>query len=210
VTVLPFYGTRHPELFAIERAAMDRLGRVTAALDARLGDGRVLDIGAGDGFSARALSGSTRTVVALEPAAGMIDRSRALAWLRGNAAQLPFANASFASVYATWAYFFPSVHPIEAGVREACRVTVPGGTVAIVNNLGGDEFCALSPRDISEPASAFEALGFELEVIETCFEFETLDDARALLGFYFGEAAAEEARTQLGYRVGLFHKLVSG
>ena len=67
--VIPFYGAEEPELFAIERLAMDRPGRVIAALDRLLpSEGLVLDVGAGDGFTASRLAAN---VVALEPAAGM-------------------------------------------------------------------------------------------------------------------------------------------
>ncbi len=52
MTVIPFYGADDPDMFAIERRAMDRDGLVIAALDAALPGGLVLDVGAGDGFSA--------------------------------------------------------------------------------------------------------------------------------------------------------------
>lgn len=75
--VLPFYGSRHPELFAIERLAMDRPGQVSRALHLLLPrHGRLLDIGAGDGFIASELSSHGRKIVALEPNLGMLDRKR--------------------------------------------------------------------------------------------------------------------------------------
>lgn len=53
--VIPFYGSTDREMFAIERAAMDRPGKVIAALDELLPPaGRVVDIGASDGFTADA------------------------------------------------------------------------------------------------------------------------------------------------------------
>jgi SAM-dependent methyltransferase len=210
MAVLPFYGSRRPDLFAIERASMDRSGSVTRSLDRLLpAAGLVLDIGAGSGFTAEALSMHARAVVAMEPAAAMLDRSRALGWVRGDAAALPFRSAAFAGAFATWAYFFPSVHRIDLAVREAERIVAPGGVIAIANNLGGDEFCSLSPRDIHEGTAPFEALGFSVEVVETAFEFESLSDARELLGFYFGEKGGEGASLRLGYRVGVFHKRVA-
>lgn len=210
VTVLPFYGTRRPDLFAIERAAMDRAGLVVDALDRLLPrDGRVLDIGAGDGFTASALSNGSRSIVSLEPSAGMVSRARSLPWVRGDAEALPLSTGSFTAAYATWAYFFPSVHPIEAGVLEAERVVARGGVLALVNNLGDDEFCGLSSQEVHEQREPFEALGFSVEVVETSFEFESLEQARELLGFYFGDSGREGARLRLGYRVGLFHKRVT-
>jgi SAM-dependent methyltransferase len=209
MALLSFYGGRRPELFAIERAAMDRPGHVTRLLDGLLPSrGHVLDIGAGNGFTAGALSTSGRSVIAMEPAAAMLDRARALRWVRADAAALPFRPAVFAAAFATWAYFFPSVHAIEGAVEEAERVIAPGGVLAIANNLGGDEFCALAPRDIHEPRAPFEELGFTTEVVDTCFEFESLEAARELLGFYFGHRGREGARRRLEYRVAVFHKRV--
>ncbi len=205
--VLPFYGSRFPELFAIERLAMDRPGRVSRALHLLFPrQGRLLDIGAGDGFMASELSAHGRKVVALEPNPGMLDRKSSLPWVRGDAEALPFRSACFDGAFATWAYFFPSNHSIDAAVREAERVVTPDGVIAVVNNLGGDEFCRLSPRDIAVPVGPFEKLGFSLEVIDTCFEFDSLEQARELLGFYFGARGRDGARLRLGYRVGLFYK----
>ena len=97
MSVIPFYGAEHPELFAIERAAMDRSGRVLRALDRLMpAAGHVLDIGAGDGFTAAALSTPERSVCALEPSSQMIARTRALPWTRGEAEVLPFRSGSFA------------------------------------------------------------------------------------------------------------------
>ncbi|HUR50352.1 MAG TPA: class I SAM-dependent methyltransferase [Acidimicrobiales bacterium] len=75
--VIPFYGAQDRRLFDIERAAMDRPGRVIAALDELLPrHGVVLDVGAGDGFTAERLTTSERSVTALEPAAGMRSLAR--------------------------------------------------------------------------------------------------------------------------------------
>ena len=94
--VIPFYGATDPELFAIERTSMDRAGKVIRFLDETLPEsGLALDVGAGDGFTAEALTTLSRTVVALEPAAGMIRAERPLYWCRGKAQALPFADASF-------------------------------------------------------------------------------------------------------------------
>jgi ubiquinone/menaquinone biosynthesis C-methylase UbiE len=150
--MIPFYGSQYPDLFAIERAAMDRPGHVLRALDDLLPTrGSILDIGAGNGFYADALSNGRRRIFPLEPDAGMIDRSRSHPWVRGEAALLPFRDRSFDGVFVTWAYFFPSFHSIEEGLHEAARVLRRPGVIAIVNNLGGDEFSALSPRSIAEP-----------------------------------------------------------
>lgn len=71
--IIGFYGAKHPSLFEIERRCMDRDGLVIQYLDRELPEGFVLDVGAGNGFTAIRLCSSSRTVVALEPDRGMVD-----------------------------------------------------------------------------------------------------------------------------------------
>lgn len=202
--VVPFYGASEPELFAIERAAMDRPQRVVASLDDALPEGLVLDVGAGSGHTATRLTSPTRTVLALEPAVGMIDPSVAVPWLRGDAEAVAMATDSLDGLYATWAYFFSRHFDPRPGLREAWRVVRPGGTIAVVDNLGGDEFCSFTPNDISADPTYWEQLGFTLVVVDTVFDFENLDEARRLLGRFFGDRGATVDRTTFEFRVGVW------
>lgn len=206
--VIPFYGAEDREMFRIEREAMDRSGRVIATLDNRLPDGAILDIGAGDGFTAEALTTPSRPVVALEPAAGMIDTDRPVRWVRGVAQRLPLRDDSFAACYSTWAYFFPSYHDISAGLSEARRVVATGGTITVVDNAGDDAFTAMADRDIAADLDTWSDLGFDIEVIETAFEFASLADAERLLTFYFGERT--EPALYVPYRVAVMTQRVTG
>jgi SAM-dependent methyltransferase len=202
MTVIPFYGADDPAMFAIERAAMDRDGLVVRALDELLPFGRVLDVGAGDGFTADRL-GASRRIVALEPSAGMIGE-RQLTWVRGDAEHLPFADASFEGAYATWAYFFSRDWDPTPGISELDRVVRPGGPLAIVDNLGGDAFEAMAETDISADPAWWKAHGFEAREIETSFRFDDLDDAQRLLGFFFRDRGVDAAALEVSFRVGLF------
>ncbi len=208
--VLPFYGASERELFSIERRAMDRPQRVVAALDAVLPDGLVVDVGAGTGHTALRLTRSGRTVIALEPAAGMIDRGAEIPWLRGDAEALPLAADTVDGLYATWAYFFSRDFDPRSGLREAARVVRPGGRIAVVDNLGGDEFSALAAQDISADPAFWEEHGFDLTVIETVFEFADVAEARVLLGRFFGEPGATVGQRVFGFRVGLWTRIADG
>jgi len=203
MAVIPFYGADHPELFAIERAAMDRPGLVIERLNEVLPRGTVLDIGAGDGFTAKHLMRPERRVIAMEPVGGMIDRKRAVTWVQGDAESLPFRNSSMAGAYATWAYFFSCGFDPTPGIAELHRTVRRGGPIVIAENLGGDEFCGLAPSDITCDVSFWTRQGFSLEVIETEFSFETREEALRLLTFYFGDVGPTPP-TRLTYRVGLF------
>ena len=209
MTVIPFYGAEDPALFAIERRAMDRDGLVIAALDALLPTGRVLDVGAGNGFTAERL-GSGRRVIALEPSAGMIAPVDRVRWVQGDAEHLPFRDAAFGGAYATWAYFFSRDHDPTPGIAELDRVVARGGRLAIVDNLGGDAFTAMADMDISADPSFWTDQGFDTHVIETAFRFHDLAEARALLGAFFGDRGRTGASTEVGFRVGLFTRASRG
>jgi SAM-dependent methyltransferase len=202
VTVIPFYGADDPAMFEIERGAMDRDGLVNRALDQLMPSGRVLDVGAGDGFTAERLA-SGRGIVALEPSAAMIG-ARELAWVRGDAERLPFADGSFKGAYATWAYFFSRDWDPTPGIRELDRVVRPGEPLAIVDNLGDDAFASMTDDDISADPAWWAAHGFDMHVLDTAFRFDDLDDARRLLGFFFGDRGAAAAAIEVPFRVGLF------
>lgn len=203
--MIPFYGATNKAMFAIERRAMDRPGHVLQALDERLpAGGLILDVGAGDGFTAERIASSHRSVVGLEPAAEMIDQRRDLPWVRGLAQALPFANDEFDGAYSTWAYFFHGVHDVSPGLDELTRVTKTGHPVIIIDNAGGDEFCAMAARDIAADLDLWGAAGFDIDIIETAFVFDTLAEAETLLTFYFGTGARPELTIE--YRVAVMTK----
>lgn len=208
--VIPFYGAQDRRLFDIERAAMDRPGRVVAALDELLPrNGVVLDVGAGDGFTAEQLGTNGRGVVALEPADGMRRPDRPVTWIGGEAEHLPLRGSSVDAVYSTWAYFFSRNWDPTPGLRELERVVRPGGVLAIVDNLGGDEFTALAhdPTALTADPEFWKSEGFECQVIDTAFEFNSPTDAEELLTLYFGESPEHKNRLSLTYRVGLFTRV---
>jgi hypothetical protein len=49
-----------------------------------------------------------------------------------------------------------------------------------------------------------------MRAIETAFRFEDLDEARRLLGFFFGERGVEGASLEVPFRVGVFTRLSLG
>ena len=190
--VIPFYGSRNPRLFEIERRAMDRDGVVISFLDGVLPAGRVLDVGAGDGFTAERLTRADRAVVALEPDPGIVADTRRLLWAHGVAQDIPFHDRTFDAAYSTWAFFLSGVEPerLERGLEEVERVVVPGGPIVVVDNAGDDEFTGLSPRPIAGDGSWWTDRGFERSVLESAFRFDSIEEARELIGFYFGEDVA--------------------
>ncbi|MEW9549033.1 class I SAM-dependent methyltransferase [Nonomuraea sp. NPDC050783] len=92
------------------------------------GDGPCLDLGCGTGLYLDAIRSTGRTPVGLDRSADQLGRARrrdGAPLLQGDAAALPFADATFGTVTAIWVSTdipgFPGV------LREAARVLRPGG-----------------------------------------------------------------------------------
>ncbi|MEM7115143.1 MAG: class I SAM-dependent methyltransferase [Chloroflexota bacterium] len=202
---ISFYGGERPDIFEIERRCMDREGKVIAHLDRILPNGLVLDIGAGNGFTAVRLTTPQRTIIPLEPDSRMVDHTLPLVWAKGVAQAIPFHDSTFDAVYATWAFFFSGITDLEIGLREARRVLKEGGLLTIVDNAGNDEFCRLAPRDIASDRHWWLARGFAETLLSTSFQFDSVAEARKLISFYFGESVgAKVADAEIGYSVAVY------
>jgi SAM-dependent methyltransferase len=111
-------------------AIYDRLA--TVLVDSRPGDLRgriVLDLGAGTGAASRAIAAVGGIAIAADAAYGMLaaDRHRRPAAVVGDACALPMRDRSLDAVVA--AFSLNHLDDPVAGLREAARVTRPGGAV---------------------------------------------------------------------------------
>ena len=131
-----------------------------------------------------------------------------ITWVRGSAAELPFATASLDGAYATWAYFFTGNWDPTPGLTELHRVVRPGAPLIVVDNLGGDEFSTYSSDDYSADADTWATYGFACEPITTSFEFDNSADAAALFSLFFGPGTSPPLSVE--FRVGLFTSVSSG
>ncbi|MFC7365491.1 MULTISPECIES: class I SAM-dependent methyltransferase [Bhargavaea] len=207
--IIPFYGGIKPELFEIERRCMDRKGNVIQYLEEHLPDGLILDVGAGNGFTAEKLIREGRFVIPMEPDEKMIDRSKKLVWSNGVAQSIPFHDNTFDAIYSTWAFFFDGIKDIDEGLSEVERVVKDGSRIIIVDNYGDDEFCSYSPNDITSSVAPWVQRGFEYEVIDTEFIFDDVLEAKKLLTFYFGEQGSRVNKTTLEYKVVAYTKVLN-
>jgi len=204
--VIPFYGSWDKEMFAIERSSMDRQGKVIAFLNEHLPQGLILDIGAGDGFTAKRIVG--RKVFCMEPSTDIINLDNNSLWVKGSAENIPFHDKYFDAAYATWAYFLPGKDK-RKGLQEAERVIKPGGKLIIVDNAGNDEFSSFAAHSIAEGPEFYLENGFTVHYIETAFEFEALKDAKTLMSFYFRDRIMDKnVKLSYGYRVVAYVKII--
>jgi ubiquinone/menaquinone biosynthesis C-methylase UbiE len=124
---------------AQEKSERGRLGGWRRSVVAGL-DGRVLDVGAGMGFSLPLL-GAAESVVALEPDREHIQRARrrvarapAKSWLvAGDAQALPFRDGAFDSALGT--LVFCTIPDPERAFREVQRAVKPGGAVHLLEHV---------------------------------------------------------------------------
>jgi SAM-dependent methyltransferase len=148
--------------------------------------GRVLEIGAGTGLNFRHYAPGVE-VVAIEPGAGM--RARAARRARGAAAsievadgrahKLPFEDASFDAVVAT--FVLCSVRHLDATLAELRRVLRPGGALHVAEHvLSPDAALARWQRRVQpvwgvvfggcrldrDVAGALGRAGFEIDELE--------------------------------------------
>lgn len=203
---IPFYGSENLEMFKIERSAMDRAGMVIEWLDRMLPSGKILDIGAGNGFTAVRLSHG-RSLTCVEPSDSLPNFDLPVNWVKATAEILPFHDEYFDSGYSTWAYFIPGINK-DTGLIEVARVIKEGGSLIVVGNAGGDEFSSFS-SGTSWDEGWFDDNGFEAHYITTSFDFESLKDAKRLMEFYFGEERMSgQVKKTYEYRVVAYHKVI--
>jgi ubiquinone/menaquinone biosynthesis C-methylase UbiE len=95
---------------------------------------RVLDVGCGTGILATRLQEELRPdlVAGCDFSAGMLEqaaaRSRAVAWVQGDAARLPLPDGTLDGVVSTQAFHF---FPQAAALAEFHRVLAPGGRLVV-------------------------------------------------------------------------------
>ena len=136
-----------------QRRAAELAGQVRAFLDLG-GDERALDAGTGTGALAFALAPLVHDVVAVDVVPEVLDRARRestyanVSFVEGDITALSFERASF-DVGATMNTLHHVARP-ELGVAELTRVTRPGGTVLVIDQI--------APND---PLAALELNRFE-------------------------------------------------
>jgi SAM-dependent methyltransferase len=156
---------------SFDRAAADyergRPGYAEAALDALAlpADAHVLDLAAGTGKLTRQLVGRFERVVAVEP----LDRMRAVlkelvpeaVALRGTAEQIPLSDGELDAAFVGEAFHWFAG---ETALAELARVLRPGGTLAILFNVGDGPYEPELPPEFWE---AYEARSLQKDPAQT-------------------------------------------
>jgi SAM-dependent methyltransferase len=224
--VIPFWGPEQLELFNLMAQAIDPEQHIPAAMHAIAPvEGRaLLDIGAGIGDRTIVYARAAAHVYALEPdptalpiLRGRIKSSGAsnVTVVPAGTEAIPLEDDCVEVAYATWAYFFgPGSEP---GLREVERVVRPGGDIVVAQNFGRDElssFWTPSESECETWAPWFTGHGFEVQIVDTVWRFNTRDEALVVLEFLWGERARvyvlENDKVEFGYKVAIYHRRVPG
>jgi ubiquinone/menaquinone biosynthesis C-methylase UbiE len=127
---------------------------------------------------------------------------------RADALSLPVRSVSADLAVAAWVFgHFVGWYPgdwqarIDRALDEMRRVLKPDGKLVIVETLTTGAYSPAPPtRELAEYYDWLGARhGFECDCIRTDYQFSDASEAKARLGFFFGEALSDKV-TQHGWR----------
>jgi hypothetical protein len=108
--------------------------------------------------------------------------------------------------------------PGSAFIAAAESLLRPGGRLLLVHDYGRDDVWLLWPQlrdrhvEWSQRRGPFLGAGFRIRVIHCWWTFDSIEQARDLLGGAFGEAGLEVAgrlkRSRLEYQIAIYHRSV--
>lgn len=163
----------------------------------------VVELGAGTGRLTRIMVPEAKLLVAFDQSAHMLSVAseklhKKFNWALGVAdnQQLPIKSGAADLVVAGWSLGHNTGwHPddwkerIKTTVDEMERITADGGTTMIFETLGTGYVRPHIPTPALEAYYTYlqEERGYIRTWIRTDFEFETVEEAEELLGFFFGD-----------------------
>jgi hypothetical protein len=183
---------------------VDPDGKLPLALEA-LGpviDRDVVVLDCGGGFRARQLAAMGARVAAFEFPLCDATAEELAGWIgRADAVVVPWSGLAT---------------PSSRFLAEAGALLAPRGRLLVIHDYGRDDVWALTPelheRDMawSNRKGPFLAEGFRIRVIHSWWVFESMEQARDLLGGVFGAVGEETAgrmkRPRLEYSIAIYHR----
>ena len=181
--------------------------------------GTLVDVGTGTGRIVRWLAPHMERVVGLDRSPEMLRVaartsgaavSPAVSLVVSDALTLPVASGVATMAVAAWVFGHfcewwagDWVWRVERAIGEMRRTTKPGGKMLIIESLGT---CVDRPDPPTPSLRQYHSLlteryGFERRVVSTDYRFPDVTAASRMLGFFFGDAIADEIRRRGSGRV---------
>ena len=187
-------------------AAEDFQGNLAEALRTLIpGESKtLLDLGSGTGRLPRILGDDFESIVALDLHRNMLlqqQREKNLSIIEGDMRDVPLMDESFDVVSAGWAIghltgWYPEnwKEHVSKVINEMLRLVKPAGTIVIMETLSTGALQPAAPVPwLAELYDWFEReWGLQHKVIATDYLFASIEEAKALTGFFFGEELIEK------------------
>ncbi len=205
--------TNHADIYHRMIAAEDVDSNLLPALERVMGlnGKRVLDLGSGSGRIPLLLHSQAAQIIALDLHWGMLheqqrqrnQRNGTWGLLQGDLRLLPFPDYWFDIVTAGWAIgHFQSWHnadwhaQVDRAISEMLRVVKPGGALIIMETLTTGSTIPTPPTErLAEYYNRLESKwSFTRQEISTDYQFQNLEEAVELAGFFFGEELAQKVQ----------------
>lgn len=169
---------------------------------------QVVEFGAGTGRLTTLVAPLARFIHTFDSSRHMLDlaaqkltKSGATNWHTQTAdhRRVPAADHSADVILSGWSVCYVVVdHPqgwqaeIDKVLTEMKRILVPGGKTLLIETLGTGFEEPHAPEHLVEYFSYLESHGFTRTWLRTDYRFETIEIARELTKFFFGEAMLEK------------------
>lgn len=201
-------GDRYEALIARE----DYLENISRAIDEIIQvDGLdILDLGAGTGRLTLMLVPRAKSIRAFDASAEMLRVCRERLIKTGlsnwqvdvaDHRQLPITDHSADLVVSGWSVAYLVVwHPetwmdeLAKWMNEMKRVLRPGGYIILFESLGTGNENPIQLEHLKHYYPWLDQAGFQNKWIRTDYQFESVDEAAELAGFFFGESMADQVR----------------
>jgi ubiquinone/menaquinone biosynthesis C-methylase UbiE len=171
-------------------------------------DATVVDMGAGTGRIAAILAPHARQIYAFDVSRHMLHFAARKAQAQGlynctfaiaDHRRLPVKDGFASLVISGWSIAYLAVWPgedwqtaVKQALAEGKRALRPGGKFIIIETLGTGRETPLRPEKLAAYYALLEGAGFHFDWIRTDYHFASVEEAQAVLEFFFGEAAASE------------------
>ena len=168
----------------------------------------LIELGSGTGRLARLLAPVAKSVLALDASPKMLeiaaeklgdDGLQNWSVAAADHRALPVADRAADVAISGWSIVYLVVWNESAweaelakGLDEMRRILRPGGSIVILETLGTGHESPHLPDNLVEYISYLEQQGFEHAWIRTDYRFDSLEEAKDIIDFFYGEAMLKE------------------